>query len=28
MGFVFALIGAAIFNAASRITGGVRVEVQ
>jgi hypothetical protein len=28
MGFIFTLIGAAIFNVAARITGGVEVEVQ
>ena len=28
IGFVFTLIGAALFNAAARITGGVEIEVQ
>lgn len=28
MGFIFTLIGATIFNAAAKVTGGVQVEVQ
>ena len=28
MGFIFTLIGATIFNAAARLTGGVEIEVQ
>ncbi len=28
IGFIFTLIGATIFNAAARLTGGVEIEVQ